>query len=98
MECIGKRYLIQAQLPKEEVTEEGFIIPVYGTNRDFGSYIGTLIGWGTGFTQEEKKDLIPIGTKVIMDYSKDVSKVRVIMNEKSYYIYDPENILATIED
>lgn len=98
MECIGKRYLIQAQLPKEEVTKEGFIIPVFGTNRDFGSYIGTLIGWGTGFTQEEKKDLIPIGTKVIMDYSKDVSKIRVIMNEKSYYIYNPEDILATIED
>lgn len=97
MECVGKKYLIQGQLPKEEV-KKGIILPVFGTNRDFGSYIGTIVGWGTGFTQEEKKDLIPIGTKVIMDYSKNAEKIRLIMSEKNYYIYNPDDILAIIEE
>ena len=44
-------------MPKEEV-KNGIVLPVFGTNRDFDSFIGTLIGWGTGFTEQEKKDLI----------------------------------------
>lgn len=97
MECVGKKYLIQGQLPKEEV-KNGIILPVYGTNRDYGSFIGTLVGYGTGFTEQEKKDLIPIGSKVIMDYSKNVEKIRLIMSEKNYYIYNPDDILAIIEE
>lgn len=97
MECIGKKYLIQGQLPKEEV-KGGVILPVFGTNRDFGSYIGTIIGWGTAWTEEQKKDLIPIGSKVIMNYSKSVQKIRLIMGEKNYYIYNPDDILAIIEE
>lgn len=97
MECVGKKYLIQGELPKEEI-KKGIILPVYGTNRDYGSFIGTIVGWGTGFTENEKKDLIPVGTKVIMDYSKNVEKIRLIMSEKNYYIYNPDDILAIIEE
>ena len=98
MDCVGKRYLVQGQLPKEEVTKEGFIIPVYGTNRDFGSYIGTIIGWGTAWTQEEKKDLIPVGSKIILNYTEKTNKVKLIMGEKNYYICDPDDLLAVIEE
>lgn len=97
MECVGKKYLIQGQLPKEEV-KKGIILPVYGTNRDFTSFIGTIIGYGTAFTKKEKKDLIPIGTKVIMDYSKNIQRTKLYMNEKTYYIYNPDDILAIIEE
>lgn len=97
MECIGKKYLIQGQLPKEEI-KKGIYIPVFGTNRDFGSYIGTIISYGTGFTEQEKKDLIPIGTKVLLDYSKKLQRIKLIMSEKNYYIYDPDDILAIIEE
>ena len=97
MECVGKKYLIQGQMPKEEI-KNGIVLPVFGTNRDFDSFIGTLIGWGTGFTEQEKKDLIPVGTKVIMDYSKNIQKIKLIMSEKTYYIYNPDDILATIEE
>lgn len=97
MECVGKKYLIQGELPKEEVVN-GIIVPVYGTNRDYGSFIGTIVGYGTGFTEQEKKDLIPLGSKVIMDYSKNVEKIKLIMSEKNYYIYNPDDILAIIEE
>lgn len=97
MECIGKKYLVQGQLPKPE-TKNGIYIPVFGTNKEFGSYIGTIIGHGTGFSKKEKKDLIPIGTKIIMDYSNKNQRTKLIMDEKNYYIIDPDNILATIED
>lgn len=97
MECVGKKYLVEGQLPKEEI-KNGIILPVYGTNRDFGSYIGTILGWGTAWTEEEKKDLVPVGSKIIMDYSQKNQRTKLIMNEKNYYIIDPENILAVIEE
>lgn len=97
MECVGKKYLVEGELPKAE-TKNGIYIPVFGTNKDFGSYIGTVIGWGTAWTKEEKKDLIPIGTKIIMDYTDKNDKTKLIMGEKNYYIINPEHILAIIED
>lgn len=97
MECIGKKYLVQGEVPKAE-TKKGIYIPVFGTNREFGSFIGTIIGHGTGYTKKEKKDLIPVGTKIIMDYNEKSQRTKLIMGEKNYYIIDPENILATIED
>lgn len=98
MECIGKRYLVQGQLPKEEVTKSGVIIPVYGTNRDFGSYICTIIGWGTAWTDEEKKDLIPVGTKVILNYMEKTNKIKLIMGEKNYYICQPDDFLGILTE
>lgn len=55
---------------------------------------------GTGFTEDEKKDLIPIGTTVLMDYRKDVAKdkIRLEFGESHYYIFNPEHILGIIED
>ena len=96
MECIGKKYLIQGQLPKAE-TKKGIYIPVFGTNREYGSYMGTVIGWGTGWTKKEQKDLIPIGSKIILNLEK-TDKVKLIMNEKNYYICDTDDILAIIEE
>lgn len=97
MECVGKKYLVQGQLPKEEVVK-GIILPVYGTNRDFGSYIGTIIGWGTGWTQEEKKDLFPVGKKVVLNYKEKTNKIKLLMGEKNYYICEPDDFLAIIEE
>jgi hypothetical protein len=36
-------------MPKAE-TKNGIYIPVFGSNRDYGSYIGKIIGYGTGWT------------------------------------------------
>lgn len=98
MKTLGKTYLIEAELPKDEITECGIILPVTGSSRDYEAYMGKLIDYGTGFTQEQKKDLIPIGSKVIMDYGKKAKRTKLLMNQKTYYIYNPEDILAIINE
>ena len=60
--------------------------------------MGKIVNYGSGFSEEEKKDLIPIGTKVLMDYNKNVKRTKLIIENKIYYIYNPENILGIIEE
>lgn len=62
------------------------------------SYIGTIIGWGTGWTEKEKKDLLPIGTKVILNYMEKNNKIKVLMGEKSYYICQIEDFLGILTE
>ena len=97
MKSIGKTYLIEVEKPKEEIIN-GIIIPQTATNRNSIFYIGKIIEYGIGFSEEEKKDLIPIGTTVIMDYTKNAKHIKVILADKLYYIYKPENILGIIKD
>lgn len=97
MKSIGKTYLIEVEKPKEEIIN-GIIIPQTATNRNSIFYIGKIIEYGIGFSEEEKKELIPIGTTVIMDYTKNAKHIKVILEDKLYYIYKPENILGIIKD
>jgi hypothetical protein len=60
-------------------------------------YIGRIYDYGLGFSEEEKKDLIPIGTKVIMNYLKNAEgKIRLIFGKDQFYVQPVENILAII--
>lgn len=97
MKSIGKTYLIEVEKPKEEIIN-GIIIPQTATNRNSIFYIGKIIEYGIGFSEDEKKELIPIGTTVIMDYTKNAKHIKVILADKLYYIYKPENILGIIKD
>ena len=99
MKSIGKTYLIKIEPQKEEVVN-GIFIPQTASSRDTVYYIGRIIDYGSGFTEEEKTELLPIGTKVILDYRKSVSenKIRLNFGEEIFYVYEPENILAIIEE
>ena len=98
MTSVGKTYLLTIEKPKEEKVGD-IILAQLDTQYNTISYIGTIENYGTGFTEEEKKNLIPIGTKVIIDYNNTLSdKVKVFMNDKTYYIYQPQDIIATIEE
>lgn len=99
MKSIGKTYLIEVIPQKEEIIN-GIYIPQTASSRQSVFYIGKIIDYGLGFTEEEKQELLPIGTKVIMDYRKSVSanKIRLNFGPNTYYIYEPENILAIIEE
>jgi hypothetical protein len=33
-----------------------------------------------------------------MDYSKNINKIKLFLSEKVYYIYEPDDILAIIEE
>lgn len=98
MTSVGKTYLIEAEKPKEEIIDGGIILPQTGLTRQIIYYIGKIVNYGSGFSEEEKKDLIPIGTKVLMDYNKNVKRTKLIIEDKIYYIYNPENILGIIEE
>lgn len=96
MKPIGKTYLIDAELPKDEIKEGGIIIPITENKRNYEPFIGYIKQYGIGFTEKQKKELIPIGTKVILNYNKGVKKTKLFMDEKIYFIYNPEDILAII--
>lgn len=99
MKSLGKTYLIKIE-PQKEETIGGIFIPQTVSSRDTVYYIGRIADYGVGFTDEEKVELLPIGTKVILDYRKSVSenKIRLQMGKDLYYVYQPENILAIIEE
>jgi hypothetical protein len=52
------------------------------------------------FNEDEKAELLPIGTKVLLDYRKEVSqnKIRLHLDNEIFYVYEPENILAILEE
>lgn len=57
---------------------------------------GHIAEYGIGFTDEEKKDLLPIGTRVILDYKKheEIYKIRLMLDQEQFYVYKPDEILA----
>lgn len=99
MKSIGKTYLIKIE-PQKEESVGGIILPETAATTDIIYYIGRIYDYGIGFTEDEKKDLIPIGTKVIMDWHKEVAekKIRLIFGEEQFYVYDPQHILAIIDE
>lgn len=99
MKSIGKTYLIKIEDTVEEMAGN-ILLPETARKTDVIPYIGRIHDYGLGFTEEEKKDLIPIGTKVIMDYRRDHAegKIRLIFGEEQFYVQLPENILAIIEE
>jgi co-chaperonin GroES (HSP10) len=96
MKSVGKTYLIQVEMPTEEIVEGGIILPQTTSNDQLIHYIGTVIDYGLGFTEEEKKDLVPIGTRVIVDWkTKDaIGKIKLKLGQNTYYIYDPKYVIA----
>lgn len=98
MKSIGKTYLIKIEEQKEEQVG-GIFIP---QNASYESvyFTGIIADYGIGFTEDEKAELLPIGTKVLLDYRKEVSqnKIRLHLDQEIFYVYEPENILAIIEE
>lgn len=99
MKPIGKTYLIEVEKPKDEFVG-GIYLPQTASMNELVHYIGKVIEYGIGFSEDEKKDLIPLETKVLLDYRKEVAqnKIRLNFGEHTYYIYEPEHILAIIEE
>jgi hypothetical protein len=102
MRSVGKTYLIKIE-PQHDEYIGNILLPETAAARNTIFYIGRIHNYGIGFTDEEIKDLIPIGTKVIMNWKKpensdSLGKIRLIFGEEMFYIYEPEQILAIIEE
>lgn len=99
MKSIGKTYLVTVENPKNEYIGNIYI-PETSALRDIVPYIGRIYEYGAALTEEEKKKLLPIGTKIIMDYRKKSAenKIRLVMGENTYYVIDIKNVIAVIEE
>lgn len=99
MKPVGKTYLIKIEKPKEEVCD-GIIIPQTASDSQVIHYIGHIVDYGTGFTKKEISELVPIGSKVILDWkTKDpIGKVQIKFGPDIFYIYDPKYVIAVIEE
>ena len=97
MRSVGKTYLIKIEPQKDEYAGN-ILLPQTVSASQTIFYIGRIHNYGLGFTPEEMLDLIPIGTKVIMDWTKKAERIRLIFGEEMFYVYKPEDILAIIEE
>ena len=74
---------------------DGIYIPDNSSIHDV-YYEGTVVEYGTGWTKNEMKDLIPIGESIYFEY-KQKCGTKIVIGENVYYIHEPENILAIKE-
>lgn len=99
MKSIGRTYLIKCEVKSGIELINGLYIP---TNHDVDGisdifYQGTVISHGTGFTDEEIKNLVPIGTKVIFEY-KEKRGTKLIFGKNVYYIKYEDQLLGIVEE
>lgn len=93
---IGRTYLIECD-PPENITNEGGIFVVNNIDKlKDGFWKGKVIAYGTLFTEEEKKDLVPIGSEVIMDVKKKAD-IKIVIKGKVFYVRKEDEILGVIE-
>ena len=97
MKPIGKTYLIKAEYDSG-ITKQGDIYVVNDVNKnDDVFWKGIIIAYGTGFSKEEEKDLLPIGTKVVMEYGKK-AQMKVVISGTVCYVRDVDEVIGVIED
>ena len=93
---IGRTYLIECD-PPESITNEGgiFVVNEVDKMKD-GFWKGKVKAYGTLFTEEEKKNLVPIGSEVIMDVKKKAD-IKIVIKNKVFYVRKEDEILGVIE-
>lgn len=101
MRPLKKTYLVEIE-PKDVYENVDGVIVINNVNKvKDGSWRGVISGYGTAWTEEELKDLLPIGTKVVMSYGKKTSDgggIKIVMHGKVYYVRTTEEILGVIEE
>ena len=101
MEPLKKTYLVRVE-QVDAYEDVGGVIVVNDVNKmKDASWKGVIEAYGTGWSEEEKKDLLPIGTKVVMTYGKksgDKGGVKLVFHGTVYYVRGFEEILGVIEE
>ena len=97
MKPVGKTYLIKIKKhDHKDDNIDGILIPDNSSIHDL-YYEGIIKEYGCGWSEEEKKNLIPIGKTVIFEY-KIKCGTKIVLGEDIYYIHEEKNILAIKED
>ena len=95
MKPIGKTYLIRCE--SERITKEGdiYVVNNVDTLTDI-FWKGVVAGYGT-LVDEKKDDVVPIGTKVVVDVTKK-GREKIIIKNVKYVVRDIEDVIGVIED
>ena len=97
---LKKTYLVKLDKLDAYDNEGGIYIPNPTVEHQDG-WKGTIVEHGAGWTEEERKDLIPVGTRVVMSYGKDTSDGggrKLVIKQQVYLVRTEDNILGVIED
>lgn len=97
MKPMGKTCLIKAEIKKEPQLINGIYIAATNDEMNDIFYQGKIIAYGNGYTDEEIKNLVPIGKTVIFDY-KEKRGTKLIFGKNVYYIKYEDQLLGVIED
>lgn len=93
MKSLGKTYLIEIPQIKEQIIDGGILLPAEDKKK-LVHYRGKVIGIGLGFTQDSQ---VKVGDIVIFDWKEKKGKVKVLFNNKLYYIVEESLVLAVEE-
>ena len=93
MQPIGNKYLVKVEIPASEENVNGIVV-MSGRAAEEVHYKGTIVAYGTHMIE---KELVPLDTKVIFDWKDKESKMKIVLNDKIFYICDPKVILALDE-
>ena len=94
MKPIGRTYLIECE-KIDDITKEGDIYVVNSVDKvKDGFWKGVVKEYGTLLDGD---DLVPIGTKVVMDTTKK-AEAKLVLGKKVYYIKKEDEIIGVIED
>jgi hypothetical protein len=97
MKPIGKTYLIKCDFDSGIRKQDGiYVIDNVNVNDDV-FWKGYITAYGNGFTDEETKDLLPIGTKVVMEYGKK-AKMKIVIGKSVFYVRDVDEVIGVVED
>ena len=97
MKPIGKTCLVECELPNN-VEKEGLIYVVNDNDKlATGFWKGIIKEYGTLVTEDDLKDLPPIGTKVVMDITKKAA-IKLVLCGKILYVRNVDEIIGVIED
>ena len=90
MRPLGKTYLIEIPDQKEEILDGGILLPAENKNK-LVHYRGTIKEIGLGFKND---NIVSINDKVLFNWKVKKGKVKVIMENKLFYIVEEPLILA----
>lgn len=95
-----KTYLIKLDKLEHFENDSGIIV-INENKENLLSWKGTVVEYGAAWTEEEKKDLVPIGTRIAMTYGKDTGDkggVKLVIRDDVYMIRDANEIIGVLED
>ena len=95
-----KTYLVKLD-KLEHFEDDGGVIVINESVENMISWKGTIAEHGAAWTEEERKDLLPIGTRIVMTYGKnsvDRGGIKLDINDEVYMIRDADEIIGVLED